>query len=85
MDMSEIGVFRASDAEEAAAMLTAVEAYLSDTLEENRAFLASYAPQELAKLEAAQARCFGRYVVFCICDPEQTEACFESAEQALLA
>ena len=59
------------------------EDYLEDLLEEQSAFIASYAPEELPKLEGAEVRTFGNYTVYAIADDRDRALIFETVEKAL--
>lgn len=82
-DISEIGVFHAKDKNSADALVKQCRTYIEDMQENSRAFIASYAPEELPKLDAAQVRRFGNYVVYTVLSEEQSSAAFESIKRAL--
>ena len=84
-DINEIGIFLSPDEFYALGMLKSCETYISDMQEDSRAFIASYAPQELPKLDGAQARRFGQYVVYLILPDNLSEAIFQRIEEILLA
>ena len=83
-DINEVFVFRASSIAKAETLRKLVLEYLKDKQENDRAFIASYAPQELAKLDSADVRQFGPYVILCICPPDILEDCMETAKNALI-
>ena len=51
--------------------------------EEQRAFISSYAPQQVTKLDHAEVRVIGRYVIYTILSPEDTRSAFDTVEQML--
>ena len=82
-DINEIGVFRANNETKAQEIKKLAQSYLDEMRENDRAFIASYAPEELTKLDSAEVRRFGTYVILCICPPEEIENCFNSVEEHL--
>ena len=82
-DIDEVGIFHAESVEDAELLIRLCDAYLSRMQEEERAFIASYAPEELTKLDAAEVRLFGRYVVYTVLSPSDRETVF-SAIKGLL-
>ena len=81
-DVGEIGVVRVFDGK-SKEMKSALEEYLKDQQKEKGAFFKNYAPGELLKLERAEVRCFGDYVVFTVLSSEESQAVFEKAEEVL--
>ena len=81
-DVGEIGVIRISGGNLNKTKL-AVEEYLDAQQKEKGAFFKNYAPGELLKLERAEVRCFGDYVIFTVLSSEETQAVFEKAEEIL--
>lgn len=81
-DVGEIGVVRVFDGK-SKEMKLALEEYLKDQQKEKGAFFKNYAPGELLKLERAEVRCFGDYVVFTVLSSEESQAVFEKAEEVL--
>ena len=82
-NIDEIGVFHASTPEASQKLRIDIEKYISDLLEEKGAFIASYAPAELEKLEKAQVRIYGNYVAYAILSRDGREAFFTSIENTL--
>ena len=82
-NIDELGILHAGNDEEAREIYRRTEAYLTDLQENQSAFIASYAPEELPKLEEAEARRMGRYVIYAILSEEDKRAAF-SAIEALL-
>ena len=83
-DVGEFGVFRMKDEKQAREMKAVVLAYLDDMRASQGAFLASYAPQELAKLEQAEVHCFGSYVSYAVLEEAQRETFFDTVESLLV-
>jgi predicted small secreted protein len=77
-DINEIGVFHAIDEKSARSLEDLCRAYLEKMREGERAFIESYAPHELPKLEDARAERYGCYVIYCIASPEDSEEIFKS-------
>jgi len=82
-DVNEVGIFHVTDDAHREKMEELVEGYLEELREEKIAFVASYAPQEVPKLEDARVRSFGNYVVYAILRREEQTAFFQAIEQAL--
>lgn len=80
-DINEVGIFHASTEEDRKKIEALSEDYLKNLLEEKRAFIASYAPEELPKLENAEVRSFGNYTVYAILDDDDRELVFETVEK----
>lgn len=69
-DIGEFGIFHAEDEESALELLEECRGYLKEKQTEQRAFIQSYAPTELKKLDGAEAYRFGNYVIFTILEKE---------------
>jgi hypothetical protein len=82
-DVSEIGVFHAPDAGSAQELAEDCREYLDDLRTSTRAFVESYAPEELPKLDNAEVRRFGNYVAYAILPTDKTEDFFNSLEEML--
>ncbi|MBQ7384561.1 MAG: DUF4358 domain-containing protein [Clostridia bacterium] len=82
-NIDEIGVFHAPDAHSARELYEEAEDYIEDMREEQRAFIGSYAPEELPKLDGAKVRMFGNYVVYVIAEPSLIETALEEIENVL--
>ena len=65
-DINEIGIFHAPDETAARDVEEDCLDYIEQMREGERAFIESYAPNELPKLDGATVRRFGRYVVYII-------------------
>ena len=83
VDITEIGIMRAKDENDAIALLEDAKGYIKDIQEQKREFLQNYSPSELSKLNSAEARRFGQYVIFTIAEPYESNAVFSAAEKCL--
>ena len=81
-DITEIGIFHTPDTDSARKLITHIEAYISEMQETQRAFIGSYAPLELPKLDGATVEQFGNYLVYSI--SENNEEIFSSIEKTLI-
>ena len=79
-DINEVGIFHANDKKSAGELHDKISEYLKKELEENKAFIESYAPKEIKKLENAEVRSFGNYVVFVVLDEEDKALFFDTVE-----
>ena len=82
-DINEIGIFHAADEAYVAGILESCEGYIEDMRENSRAFISSYAPDQLPKLDAAKVRRLGNYVVYLILPEHLSEEVFEKIEDML--
>ena len=82
-DINEIGIFHAPSAKMAAELEESCREYISDVKEDSRSFIASYAPEELTKLDGAQVRRFGSYVVYTVLPSDKAESVFSHLEHTL--
>ena len=82
-DVGEIGVFHAKDESAADGLLEAANEYLYALRLDKEEFLKNYIPGELKKLNGAQARRFGNYVVYAVLEPEATRSLFSFLDELL--
>ncbi len=82
-DINEVGVFHAPDAESADDLAESCREYIEDMRQNSRAFIASYAPEELPKLDSAEVRRFGNYVIYTILPEDKAEAVYEHVKSQL--
>ena len=82
-NIDEIGVFLAESDEDVDELRRLCEQYVTTLREEQRAFVASYAPREATKLDAADVHVFGRYVVYTVLSEDDREEAFETLEEML--
>lgn len=83
-DINEIGIFHAPDEKSRKEIEEQIERYLSELRQDQSAFIGSYAPDELPKLENAEWRSFGNYTAYAVLDEKDRTLFFESVEKALL-
>ncbi|MBR1497233.1 MAG: DUF4358 domain-containing protein [Oscillospiraceae bacterium] len=80
-NIDEFGVFHASgDGASAREIKTVAEAYLARRLE---VWMEEYMPEEKPKLENAEVRVSGDYVIYCILSDADKAAAFRAFEDAL--
>ena len=82
-DISEIGVFFTEDAERVKDIAEDCKDYLEDMREGKSAFISSYAPEELPKLDNADVRIYGNYVIYAVLDKNAAENVFDEIEKRL--
>ena len=82
-DINEMGIFHAPNEGDAKKLKEITERYLDGLLEEKGAFIGSYAPKELEKLENAEARIFGNYVAYAILSEDDRKLFFDTIEAKL--
>ena len=83
VDIREIGVFRASTEQDAKKLYEDATYYIKNLQEQKSDFIRSYSPSELEKLNSAEARRYGNYVIFVVADADCKSKIFEKAEEAL--
>lgn len=81
VDVCELGIFHSSNEEDAKKLFEDVKLYIKNSQEQKSDFIRSYAPEELSKLNSAEARKYGNYVIFTVADSEQKSKIFEKAEK----
>ena len=79
-NINEYGVFKAADADGAKAIAAELEAYLARRIDE---WMPEYMPEEFPKLENAEVRQDGAYVVYTILSDAEREAVFSEFESML--
>ena len=82
-DINEFGVFHVRDKESRDEVYEMCEEYIEELREDERAFIESYAPKELEKLDGAEVKFFGNYVVYAILDSDGREKLFDTAKKVL--
>lgn len=82
-DINEIGVFHCTDQKGAETFFETVNSYLQEQQDGQKAFIASYAPREVPKLEGAEVRRYGNYVIYTILSSDGKMAVWEMAEKKL--
>ena len=82
-DINEVGIFHAPNSKKAAELEESCREYIENMREDDRSFIASYAPEELPKLDGAQVRRFGNYVVYTVLPSDKTESVLSRLEDTL--
>lgn len=82
-DVCELGVIHASNKENAKKLYEDAKYYIKSIQEEKSEFLRNYSPEELTKLNSAEARCFGEYIIFSVAEPNDKNEVFKKAEMLL--
>ena len=82
-DINEIGVFHCKDEESAKELTKIVSKYIAEQQNEQKAFIASYAPREVPKLENAEVRRYGNYVIYLILNDDDKQDAIEEIEKLL--
>ena len=67
-DIDELGILHAESEEDAKILFDMLQSYVNNTKTEQRAFIASYAPSELPKLDSARVERIGNYLLYSIAD-----------------
>ena len=82
-DIDEFGVFFSPLEENTQKLYEQIKKYISERQSDERAFIGSYAPLELPKLDGAQVVCIGRYVMYAIADATTREKTISAVKDAL--
>ena len=82
-DINEIGVFHCENKDNAKSLAETVSKYVTDMQTEQKAFIESYAPREVPKLNGAEVREYGNYVIYLIMNDEDKEDAIEEIEEKL--
>lgn len=82
-DIGEVGVFHAKDNQNAKKLLEKAEKYIEDIKDEKNSFVRNYMPQELDKLNYADTRRFGNYVVYTILSADTSDEIFDTVKKLL--
>ena len=83
-DINEVGIFHGAKEDDIDELTAIIENYLRDMRENQRAFIESYAPNEIPKLEDARVYIFGNYIVYTILPSDQRDAAIDEIEKILL-
>lgn len=83
-DIGEFGIFHTPNEESRKEIEELCEKYLETLREEKTAFIESYAPEEVPKLERAEVRSFGNYVAYAILSDDDRKLFFETVEKKLV-
>ena len=79
-NIDEYGVFKGKDASQAAEIKSAVEAYLELRLS---TWMDEYMPEEKPKLQSAEVKTSGNYVMYCILSDADKTAAFAAFSDSL--
>ena len=82
-NIDEVGIFHAKDETEALQIYELTAEYIKEMQDTQRTFIASYAPEELPKLDGARVQKYGNYVVYAILESADSEALFAHVEHTL--
>ena len=82
-DIDEMGIFHCTDEKSAEEFLGAASAYIKEQQATQKAFIESYAPREIPKLEGAEAHRYGNYVVYTILSAEDNKAMRELTDKKI--
>ena len=82
-DINEIGILRAKDSENVEELAGLARSYIAEIKENNRAFIQSYAPNEVNKLDNAKVYILGKYVIYTVLSPNDTELVIKKIESLL--
>jgi len=83
-NINEIGVFHATDEKAAKHLEAKCLDYIEEMREGERAFIASYAPEELPKLDGAKVHRFGNYVVYTVLPKDRSYDVIDKIENSLM-
>ena len=83
VDIAELGILHAPNEETAKKLLEDTKIYIKNLQEQKLEFLSNYSPEEVEKLNSAEARRFGNYVIFTVSDPDDKNYVFSKAEELL--
>lgn len=81
-NLDEFCIWR-TDNDDVGTVVSFLNAYLGETLENNRAYYDSYIPEETPKLRDAEVRVYGSYAVYAVLSPEARKTFFATVESAL--
>ena len=82
-NIDEFGVFRTNSEKDARELAEECREYIEEKYEDENAFIASYAPEELPKLRNAEVKVFGNYVAFAILSENHRAILFRITEEML--
>ena len=82
-DITELGVLHAENQNNSKQLFEEAKEYIKNLQEQKREFIQNYSPEEMKKLNSAEARCFGNYVIFVVSDVNDKSNIFAKADQLL--
>ena len=83
-DINEVGVFYCGDKDSAKALTESVSKYITEMQAEQKAFIESYAPRQVPKLENAEVRQYGNYVIYLILDETTQKNAWNKVKDVLI-
>ena len=83
-NLDEFAVFACNDAAEAKTLAKKLESYLAERYEKDKDWYLSYIPDELPKLQNAEVRTYGKYVVYAVLSQDSRNHAFDLVRQKLL-
>lgn len=84
-NINEVGIFKVNGyGEKGKEVFKAVEKYIKDKSENSRNFVESYAPAECKKLDDAECKVFGDYVVYTVLTKQDANKVFDAIEKLLV-
>lgn len=83
-NLDEFSVFSCQDEKEAKSLAKKLEVYLEERYEKDKEWYLSYIPKEVPKLQHAEVKTFGKYVVYAILSQEERNRVFDLLRQKLL-
>lgn len=82
-DVCELGILHASSEENAKKLYEDAKSYIKSLQEQKSEFLRNYSPAELNKLNCADTRRYGEYIIFTIAEKADRDTVFKKAETLL--
>ena len=82
-DINEVGVFHCANEKSAKEFFGTVSSHLKEQQTTQKAFIESYTPREVPKLDAAEARRYGNYVVYTILSAEDKQIMWELTDKKI--
>ena len=82
-DICELGIIHATNEENAKKLFEDSKNYIKSIQEQKSEFLRNYSPDELKKLNSAEARRFGNYVIFIVSEKDDRDTLLKKAEALL--
>ena len=82
-NIDEVGIFHTENKEHATAIASLAEKYISNMQKDQRAFIESYAPAEITKLDDARVYIMGNYVIYTILSPNDRNTVIKKIESLL--
>ena len=82
-DIREVGVLHASSKENAKKLCEDAKAYIKTLQEEKSEFLRNYSPAELTRLNSADVKEYGEYIIFVVAEANERDEVFKTAESLL--